>query len=376
MLLELGLSEVSSALLAGVVSFQPMLTFITSSINIDAFLLAAFGLLLFGAVRFLGRGADIIGVSCLLAGTVISLFSKPPGYFSLGLIIFLLVLFFISRAKGYLKMEFWQKTVLGASFFIFIVAFSWLFYHLYQAIKVRYFPGSQSLSLLPAYLRHQFDYNVFYAHSTFYWGNFGWLDTPFSQPMIWVIWAILALGITGIIYFFGKNIYRWKKLSKKEKVFNYQVLFLALIVLGFNFMIHAVNFQQVNPNNVADESGAIAIQGRYFFPVIGVKFFLIFWGLTALLSQIYKKIKLETGAFILFLGGVILNFIGLFVYLVPRFYLNDGTTYFSQELLDRMSQYKPIMLKEWVIVFVLIVFLALIAKFLYLAYCRIRSNSK
>jgi hypothetical protein len=77
-----------------------------------------------------------------------------------------------------------------------------------------------------------------------------------------------------------------------------------------------------------------------------------------------KKIKAETTAFVLFIMVVLLNFISLFVYLIPRFYLGDGTAYFSQELLDRMSQYKPVLLKEWVIIFVFIVYLALLSKFL------------
>lgn len=389
MFLELGLGKVTAALVAGAVSFQPMLTFITGSINIDALLFAAFSLLLFGAVRFLGRGADYISISCLLGGIIISVFSKQQGYFSLGLMVFLLVLFFVSRLRGYLKMNFKQKTVISIGLIFFLLAFSWLFYHVYQTIKDRYFPGSQSLSQLPAYIRHQMEYNVFYAHSTFYWGNFGWLDTPFSQPLIWVIWAFLAAGIAGIILYFVKNIIYWKMLQDGERKFFYQLVFLILVVTGFFLMIHAVNFQQVNPNNPADETNAIAIQGRYFFPVIGAKIFLVFIGLTVFIDRIsrfvipakagiQKKIFefsiMKKISFLLFGLMVLLNFISLFAYLIPRFYLGDDTSYFSQELLDRMSQYKPVLLKEWVIVFVFILFLVLLVKFSFMTVKSYQNN--
>lgn len=80
---ELSQSETVSALLAGVVSFQPMLTFITSSINVDTLLLAAFGVLIYGAVRLLKRGPELASVAAVLVGTLISFFTKPPGYFAL-----------------------------------------------------------------------------------------------------------------------------------------------------------------------------------------------------------------------------------------------------------------------------------------------------
>lgn len=363
MVRELGFSETVSALIAGAVSFQSMLTFITSSINIDALLIAGFGVLLYGAVRFLKNGAEGIAMACVIIGAIASYFTKPSGYFAFAVILLLIILFFLRQTKVRLQMSSLQKLVFYSIFSVITVTLGWAFFTLYESVKARYFPGNQSLSLLPDYIRHQLSYNVLYGHSTFYWGNFGWLDTPISQPLIWIIWIFLVTGFAGTIFYFGRNIYHWKSIKDKDKLFLYEVAFLALIVLGFSFMIHAVNFQQVNPNNVTDESGAIAIQGRYFFPVMGAKIFLIFWGLATLTRALYNKAKAELIALGLFIGMLLLNMISLLVYLIPRFYLQDDTAYFSQELLDRMSQYKPVLLKEWVIVFVLVVYLALLAKF-------------
>lgn len=377
---ELAQGETVSALLAGAISFQPMITFITSSINIDAFLIAAFGVLLYGAVRFLGRGADSVSVSCLLGGAIVSFFSKPPGYFALAVVLFLLILFFLSRARRYLKMDFRAKIIIQSGFLIFVIALGWLISHLYQTVKSRYFPGSQPLHILDDYIWHQISPSVLYAHSTYYWGNFGWLDTPFPQYLIYAIWVVIALALGGIIWSVTRNIYHWSALKQEEKFLFYQLIFLIFVVLGFSFMIHAVNFQMVNPNNVADETNAIAIQGRYFFPVMGAKFFLIFWGIAYILNAIVgerlsyasasagkhgaflRKAKAEMTALALFIGILLLNFIGLFVYLIPRFYLGEGAVFISQELLDRMSQYKPVLLKDWIIIFVFIFYLVLILK--------------
>lgn len=367
---ELGQNEVISALLAGAVSFQPMLTFITSSINIDTLLIAAFGALLYGAIRFLKRGAEPVSIVWIVGGSIVSFFTKPPGYFALAVILLLLVLFFLRQAKIHLQINPRQKIFLYTGFTVLILVLGGLFLLLYQSAKSRYFPGSQPLGLLPDYVRHQLEYYVLYAHSSYYWGNFGWLDTPFPQVLIWMIWACLVGGFIGLIYYFAKNLAGWKALKERKKIFFYQVIFLLLAFLGFGFMIHAVNFQQVNPNNVADETNSIAIQGRYFFPVMGAKFFLIFWGWAAITTAIYKRTKPGMAALLLFSGLVLLNLTGLLAYLVPRYYLNDKTAYFSQELLDRMSQYKPILFKEWVIIFVFIVFLVFTTQFLYVAICR------
>ena len=305
---ELNLARSTAALLAGTVSFQPMLTFIASYINVDAFLFTSFGLFLWGSVRVIRKNPEWIGLTALIAGTTLSALAKPSGYFAIFTLPALAVILVL---RNYEKIVEWDKNKKISRGFLAGTMLSGaiaVLYFFYQAEKARYFAGSQALLLLPAYILHQLEYPVFLIHSLYYWGNFAWLSMTINPFFIHVIWVVLALAFIGILKYF------WQK--PKEKTKFYQTVFLVFMVGGFFLMIHAVNFQQVNPNNVADETNAIAIQGRYFFPVMAAKFYLIYLGLTVL----FKKIRPRTVAWLLFLSMVTLNLTGLIFYIIPRYY--------------------------------------------------------
>jgi len=126
----------------------------------------------------------------------------------------------------------------------------------------------------------------------------------------------MGLAFASVLKYFWQTAKSFGALPKQEKTAFYQTIFLIFCVLGFFLMIHTVNFQQVNPRNVADESHSIAIQGRYFFPVMAAKFYLIFLGLSFLLS----RPSWRAVAWFLFSFMLVLNLAGLFVYVIPRYY--------------------------------------------------------
>jgi hypothetical protein len=312
---ELNLAKTSAALLAATVSFQPMLTFIGASINVDALLFAGFGIFLWGAVRILKK-IEWMGVAALLVGTIVSVAAKPSGYFALFALPAFAILLLIKYYPEVKKWERSKKIFWGnLAGLIIILAIGGL-YIFYAAIKAKFFAGHQSLHLLLPYVAHQFAYAVFLGHSWFYWGNFGWLSLPIHRYYAYFLWVVMALAILGVSTFLFQKLRNWKQADQSEKIFFYQTLFLLFCVLGFFFMIHAVNFQQVNPRNVADETNSIAIQGRYLFPVMAAKFFLIYLGLATLFGRI-KKIRIAT---FLLAGMVLLNTVSLLVYVIPRYY--------------------------------------------------------
>ncbi|MBM3256370.1 MAG: DUF2142 domain-containing protein [Candidatus Moranbacteria bacterium] len=94
---ELNLGKKKAALLAGAVSFQPMLTFISASINVDSLLFASFGMFLWGAMRIIKRNLDWVGLTAAVAGSIISIEAKPSGYFALAALMFL---FFVLALKN------------------------------------------------------------------------------------------------------------------------------------------------------------------------------------------------------------------------------------------------------------------------------------
>jgi len=317
---ELSLEKTSAVLLSGAVSFQPMLTFITASINVDPFLFASFGIFLWGAVRILKRDFERTGITALAAGTILSVSAKPSGYFSLFV---LPVLLAILAVKNRDKIRNWDNRinrVFWIAVTLVLVASTFLLVLFYQSVKSKFFVGSQPLSILDDYILHQLEYPVFLIHSLYYWGNFAWLSLAMHPYYVYAVWAVMALAIVGIlkcVWQAVRAVARHTSARRFESPIFYQTAFLIFVVTGFFLMIHAVNFQQVNPNNVADESAAIAIQGRYFFPVMAAKFYLIFWGL----SSLFPKLSEKTVTLFLFSFMVVLNLAGLLLYIVPRYYL-------------------------------------------------------
>jgi len=315
---ELYLDKPTSAILAAAVSFQPMLTFIMASVNVDALLFASYGAFLWGAVRILRKNLDWIGVATAVVGSAISIETKPPGYFTLVILPFLFVILALKN-RGWIrsKIKCWGKLVQALAFtssvillfFVFIFP-GWLYWNLLSK--------GQPLNIVDDYILRQLQYPVLLVHSRFYWGSFGWLAIQIHQYFIYALWVVMAVAFLGIV----KYLYQVKKRrtvllrEEKDKIIFLQVIFLTFCVSGFFLMIHTVNFLQINPANVADESGAIAIQGRYFFPVIAAKFYLIFFGISAMLPNLKKRLV----ALFLFSLMLALNLVGLFLYIIPRYY--------------------------------------------------------
>jgi|GEM_PF-2205610 len=406
---ELNFAKASSSLLAGAVSFQPMLSFIGSSFNVDNLLIATFGIFLLGAVRFIsGRYVSwgvLTNIILMLVGLALAILAKPSGYFLLVAAIFLIVSYVLSyRFKTIKDNKYGYAQIFTGAAALILLVVGTVF--IYRELKSDFFPGFQPLSLLPAYAAHQLKYPILLGHSWFYWGDFGWLDTPISRYAVYLIWAVLALGTGGIIVYLYQKIRFWKELNEQEKTLFLQIVFLILVYVGFGLAIHAVNFQQVNPANVADESGAIAIQGRYFFPVIAIKFFLVFWGLVILwkfmdlklrrLVQIAPKLvqvsdlnlrflgfsgssrRLEPTikvALFLFLAMLVLNFVSLFGYLIPRFYVGSDIISLG-ELVRRLSQYKPLWLKGQGIIAFFLLYILMTAWFVKVSAAKVKNKIK
>lgn len=303
---EIKFRKIESALSAGIVSFQPMFTFISSSINVDALLFLGFSVFLLGAVRIINQKKILTSLGLIFLGAGISILSKPPGYFLIPATILLGIFYVVQNREKIFNLNQKQKIIsLSLIGLAFISGFV-VFWQILAKIKSQYFPGLKPLSFIYQYLVLQFDFSWLLQKSLFYWGDFGWLDTPISTWFIYLIWILLFLSLTGVV----------KILVKREENFIY-VLFFALIIIGFGFMIHFVNLSQLPIEDVRNSTVSINIQGRYFFPVIIAKMALIIFGLSALFPAFTRKNIIYT----LFIGMAALNLISLFNYVIPRFYL-------------------------------------------------------
>ena len=311
--LEVFQDKTESAILAGIVSFQPMLTFINSSVNVDPLLFLSFAIFLLGSVRILKNKIGAFSLICIIAGMTLGILTKPPGYF-MPVILPILALFylFIYHGKKFAFLS-GKKMFLGA--FLFIAAAGGTAY----AISRLYFPNIlRTLSLVPKYLQFELKYQPSLERSLSYWGNFGWVDTNLSRFLIFSIWILSILVTIGIVkYFLAAFFSKSQKNAEKDRVFFFQLLYFLIFVAGVSAMIHFVNLQFVNPNNVADQSGSISTQGRYFFPSLIPRLALMAFGFACLFPGIRRRYIFM----LLLLGMVFLNTWSLLVLVIPRYYL-------------------------------------------------------
>lgn len=299
---EVHFGRTEAVLAAGIVSFQPMFTFMGTAINVDAPLFFGFTVFFLGAVRILNRKKFILSLLLVLSGTAISILSKAPGYFLVPAVILLGMFYVAQRREMFFNLNRRQKIISALSiglFFVFGLAIFW-------QITMKYFSSLKPLSFFYEYIIYQFSFPRLLDKSIFYWADFGWLDAPIDTRYIYIIWALLALSFVGIM----------KILIKRRENFTY-VLFFALIVAGFGLMIHYINLSMLPIDDIGSTTTSINIQGRYFFPVIIAKMALIIFGLSALFPFISRK----RIVFALFAGMAALNLVGLLNYLIPRYYL-------------------------------------------------------
>jgi len=312
---EINFTRPESALLAGAVSMQPMLTFITSSINVDSLLFLAFGLFVWGAVKLLRSGISWLGLGLIVLGLAIGFLTKPAAYFLLPAAVFLAVLYFFQERKSiFAWRKRFQALFIGAGA-VFAFASAYLIYR--QSLLTLQTAKPLSLAFVAKFLAYQSQLKIVFDRSLMYWGDFGWLNIQISQYLIYAIWLVMILGFLGMAVYFWRIIRHFQDADPAEKKRFFSIIYLVSLVVGLNLMIYCINFVQVNPDDFSDPYSAIGFQGRYFLPLAAAKFALIALGLAALFPKMRRKIIL----LVLFLGMALLNFIGLFGYIIPRFYL-------------------------------------------------------
>lgn len=307
---NLFLDKTESAILAGIVSFQPAFTFVESSINIDPLLFLSFALFVLGSVRILRNMIDKWSVLFVLGGMVVGIHAKQPGYFMLAALPVLIFFYFWLWQRQKIA-PLWQKSKV----LTVVIPLAVIFAVVFLALQRIFGYIGTTIRLIPKYILYELQYVPTFERTLSYWGNFGWVDTHLARFFIFAIWLGLILSAAGIVKYFFK--YFRRPAEGNEKIFFFQLLYFLFFVVGVGAMIHFVNLQYANPNNVADQSQSIGLQGRYFFPAIIPKMALVAFGLAFLFSKINRR-----WIFLALLAGMIfLNLWSLFDLVIPRYYL-------------------------------------------------------
>lgn len=311
---KLYFNKLESSLSAGIISFHPMFSFMSSSINLDSMLFLSFTIFTLGIISALKDKLNKKNALLIIFGIFLAINTKQPGYF-LFLPLIISVLFYIAiyRLDKIKKLSKLQKIALLSTLLPLIL--SLLYFTLIKFFSL--FDRTNSVFNLDKYIEYHLQFSLFIDRSLSYWGNFGWLNIPISTNIIFIIWIFLFLATLGITLFIVDKIRKWKKLNINDKILFFQVLTLLIITVGLNLLIHFVNFQQSNINDLGNPLKSIGTQGRYFLPAIVSKFAILIIGI----SYLFKKFKREKIIFVIFFMMIILNTISLFNYVIPRFYL-------------------------------------------------------
>ncbi len=314
---ELSFSKTESALLAGILSFQPMLTFICSIINIDSLSFLSFGIFTLGAMKIFKK-IDSASVILLISGTILAINTKATGLFLLTALAVLIILYLVCHKIKLLSLSRLAKNKKQLTKLILVILlFSGISFFVFHKLQSHY-SSIVSLDVIKKYIQYHLELPISIDRSLSYWGNFGSPNVPISKYYIFAIWAILAFSIIGFLGHIFSCI-RKKEIKKNitNRIFFFQIIFLTYILVAFNLMIHFVNIQAANPENFADPFASIGTPGRYFFPTIFAKLTLFIIGF----CYFFKKISREKIIFIFLIAMILFNMICLFSYIIPRYYL-------------------------------------------------------
>ena len=304
------------------VAFQPMMTEITAVISVDGFFILCYSLLIYLTILVLRNGFDWrygLAVGIVFA---IGLLTKPTlnGYAP---IIALLLATDWLRAKGRRKSIFWGAVVMGVV--ILLPAGWWMLRSLRINNDLFYFnPVLEGHRIIqnPFYdytpLNHAIDFfqSIWGGMFVTWWAHFGWIDTPLP-PWVYTLLRILTLAaIVGLALGLGRI---WRK-RPSLATWRSKTTSAPLVVWGFLALAIIVPIVLIQAYDLIfwwEYGNGRGLQGRYWLGTIIPMLTFFTLGLLAWVPQ-----RLDAAAHnVLRVGMVILNFVSLLWYILPRYYL-------------------------------------------------------
>lgn len=277
------------AIIALLVSFNPMFTFISSSVNSDNLLTLFFTVFLyFYAKIFLNKHKPRDIVFLVL---IVVLGNITKQHFALSLV--MLFGLFCFTDKYSLK----TRIIAGAACLalLFLAMFN-----LKSNFPVPVF-AEKTVSVFRYVYESFLPFFFGNALSASFYGNFGWLNVPVP---IWVSRFLLIFTLVCIgLYFYDLA----RAVLKRKSFLNFRTHLLLLIPV----LIYTAGLIYVDCNI------KFGLQGRYFFPVIS---FIYICLISGLLSVTAKKHHMNILAG-LSLAAVLFNAYCLLLIILPRYYL-------------------------------------------------------
>ncbi len=304
------------------VAFQPMITQMTAVVSVDGFYFLCYSLLILIGImvlrdRFNWRYGLAIGVVFSVG------FLTKPTLSGYAPIVALLVAYDFWRGKGRRKEIILGAFLMGAV--ILLLTSWWLLRSLRINDDLFYFnPVLEGHRIIQnpffdyAPLAHLMDYyqSVWGGIFVTWWAHFGWLDTALP-PWIYSLLRLLTFAaIGGLFYGLIRNwrkrpsLADWKKGDRTAPLVVWVFLALTLIVPMVLLQVYDLTFWWQYGNGRG-------LQGRYWLGTVVPMLTFLTLGLLVWVPRQWHP----TAHNILRIGMVLLNFVSLLAYVLPRFYL-------------------------------------------------------
>lgn len=305
------------------VAFHPQLTHITSVVSVDGFYFVCYSLLIYLSLRvlqtqFTWRNGAVMGLVF-----VVGVLAKPTlnGFAPLVALV-VVVGWWRKRSR-------WREIMAAATLMGGIIALPlgwWMLRSLRINGDLFYFnPVTEGHRIIQnpfydyAILPHALDYyqSVWGGIFTTWWAHFGWLDTALPplayDGLRWLTVLAMAGLLLGWLRQLGKpkpTLASWRNQTSTAPALVWLFLVLALLVPIWLLQFYDLTFWWQYGNGRG-------LQGRYWLGTVIPMLTFFAWGLLLWLPTRWQPL----GHVWLRLGMILLNFISLFGYILPRYYL-------------------------------------------------------
>lgn len=294
------------------ITFLPMFSYISGSINSDNLLNLFFSIFIYLSIRILKLGLSAKKFTGLLLIIILSFMVKRSAVIEIPAVVMLIILLFSRKEMNSQIRKKWFKY----SGIIFLV-FSFLSFLIWRSTEIKAKVRSAlnvHLTLLElktkmleflnpstAYYRTLWNFKTMFRS---FWAHFGWMNIPLEWVDYYPAFFICLISLIGLIIFIAK-VYPDNELlegwQKQSLIFISFVVFCVVGVAFFRSTVYEF----------------VPLQGRYLFPAISAISLLFILGWQSFVSSKYNGVFLSL--LILFLAGF--DFVSMFMYLIPRFYL-------------------------------------------------------
>jgi len=340
------------------VSFQPMFTYITSTINSDNLANLTSAVFLWLAAKCIKQNISMPKVAALLLALTASILAKRSTLFLIPIAAVILPIFVIFRAESKNRAELTRRILLASAIVVgFFLSFP-ILQLLAGALTTYPLHLDKLYSLVKQFFQNPQYHSILEKHFTIFfmtfWANFGWADLPIAPFYYDILRNICWLFVISLIFFFMHE-----KIVSKSKYSRAQLLFFVFLILSVGV---AISFMFTY--NAVVAKGSASPQGRYIFTAIGALALLFALGISQFFKQKYYiyLLSLFTAALFIF------DSICLFQYIIPRYYRIFTLTLIRLKFMPGLVTQPPSLLNGTHLLFpaIFIIYLVLLGNLGYL----------